>query len=135
MVFRLRYAVDGTHTEHEILGGLLHGHDGLVLIDYHAVAHHGGDVFIQIAHIAVAHAVDAGMSAGAEAHVVLEPPVFHVMPRLVARDREIRYLVLLKAVVLERVHGVKVHIRLLVLIRDKRRAEIAAIHGRALLEL
>ena len=134
MVFLFGYAVHGSHAEHEILRRLLNGHDLLVLVDYHAVAHDGGNIPVKIAHIAVPHA-DARVCARAEAHIVAQLPVFQIVPRFIAGDGEIRYLVLLKAVVLEGINRVQVHIGLLILVGDQRRAEIAAVHGRAILEL
>ena len=135
MVFLFGYAVGRAHAEHEVFRGLLDGNYLLVLVDYHAVAHNGGNIPVKIAHIAVSHAAGARVRARAEAHVVAQLPILQIMPRFVAGYCEVRYLVLLQAIVRQRIDRVQVHVGLLVLVRDKRRAEVTAIHRRSLLKL
>ena len=89
MISGLGYAVCGAQTEHDVLGGALHGEYLLALVDYHRIAVDGGDVFFKAAHIAVTQVAHAGVCPRAEAHVVVKLPVFKIVARLVARHGEV----------------------------------------------
>ena len=108
---------------------------GLVLVhDAHPAAD-SGDVLLEITHIAVPQVADAGVRAGAEAHIILQCPVFDTLSGLIPRRAEIRDLVLLVAVALQQLRGVAVHVGLLVVIGEDGRTVIVLVHLRPRLEL
>lgn len=73
----------------------------------------GGNVALNILFVSVPHTAKIAMGARAEAGVFLKLPVFQIMAGFKARLCEIGDLVLDIAVLLQKLHRLKVHIRLL----------------------
>ena len=75
------------------------------------------------------------MGSGAEAHVVVQLPVFQIVPGLESPAGEIGNLVPVVAVPVQQLAGVLVHIRLGIVIGDGGGIVVHLVHGGALLQL
>lgn len=94
----------------------------------------GGNVALNILFVSVPHTAKIAMGARAEAGVFLKLPVFQIMAGFKARLCEIGDLVLDIAVLLQKLHRLKVHIRLLLVSREASTVP-HSIEGRPLLHL
>ena len=78
----------------------------------------GGDVGVQVFFVGIPDAAEIAVGAGAEAGVFLKLPIFQVVPGFPARLGEVGNFVLLIAVLLQKFHGLQVHIRLFLVSRQ-----------------
>ena len=104
----------GPQPQHDILHLPLLGGDVLAFRQVQPA----GYVPVQVPGVPIPHASEVGVSPGAEARVLLQHPVFQIVPGLIARLGEVGNLVLLIAVLGQQLHGVEVHIRLQVPVRQ-----------------
>ena len=84
--------------------------------------------------VGIAQQPDVGGRRRAEADVVIQPPVLEIVAALVAGAGEVGDLILPEAVARKEVHGVKVHVRLIVVGGENVGALILVVHGRAFLK-
>ena len=93
-----------------------------------------GDVAVYVPDVGEADAAHVGVRARAEAGVLVHVPVFQVVPGGEAGLGEVGDLVLLVAVLGQKLHSAEVHLRLLVVV-GKRLLRPAEVQRRALLQL
>ena len=134
LVFPGLDAPGGAQAQHHVFHGLFHRRHRLLLADQVFPRFHRPDIALHILQEGEALAADTGGGGGAEARVVLQQPVFQVVAGGIAPLCEVGDLILDVARPRQGVHGVKVHVRLEVVVGDV--GGIAVLpEGSALLDL